>query len=217
VAFEMDFDTIIKLVSPLLVAIVGAVVKRVIEGKPKVITYLVHAASHPLPPAPAPAPAPVPALPAPQEQESVPQEAHAPPPPAPGARWVHTHAVVVKNTGKKTATNVRINHAVFPLSYQLYPPISHTVTPGQGESADICIPVLVPGEQVTISYLYFPPLLWTQIVGPVKSDEGMAKTIQTIPTAPPPRGAIWILWAVLFVGASTIVYWLLRLLPLVLQ
>ena len=100
----------------------------------------------------------------------------------------------------------------------VWPLVHHTVTRGQGSSAEICIPVLVPNEQVTISYLYFPSLLWNQIAGPIKSDEALAKAIQTIfPTSPPPRVVMWIIWILIFVGASTIVYWLLKLLPVVLR
>ena len=39
------------------------------------------------------------------------------------------------------------------------------------------MPTLVPNEQVTISYLYFPPTTWKQINGPVKSDEGLARVL----------------------------------------
>ncbi len=128
--------------------------------------------------------------------------------------FVHTHALVVKNTGRQAAKNVRINHGWFPPSYQISPPVAHKLEPGQAGSADICIPVLVPGEQVTISYLYFPPIVVGQILGPVKSDEAMAKEIRTIP---PPKWLVALLWLLVFVGASTAVYLLLKLLPLVIH
>ena len=98
------------------------------------------------------------------------------------------------------------------------PPLNHTVTRSQQDaSAEICIPVLVPGEQVTISYLDFPPLTWHRIDAWVKSDECMAKWIQTISTAPPTKPIIVLVATLMFVGASTLVYWLLKLLPLVLR
>jgi len=203
---SLDFDTLIKILSPILVAIVGAVAKHIIEGKPRLILYLVHATAHPMPPPPA----------SNTTTTESDDKAAATGPPAP-VRFVHTHAIVVQNTGKKTAHNVRINHAIFPLSYQLYPAVSHTVTGGSGASAEICIPVLVPSEQVSISYLYFPPLIWDQIVSSVKCDEMLAKVIQTIPTAPPSRAIRWLFWVVLFIGASTVTYGLLKLLPFALQ
>ena len=189
--FAIDIDALTKVVSPLLVALISGLLKHYFEARPKLITYLVHSASHPLPVA----------IPDPES------------PGQPGAPAVHTHTIVVRNAGKKSAHNVRIDHAVFPLSYRVMPPVNHTVTRGQGDSAEICIPVLVPNEQVTVSYLYFPPLTWDQVNGWVKSDEGMARAIYVIPSIPPPRPVMWLLWALTFVGASTVMYWALRLLP----
>ena len=51
--------------------------------------------------------------------------------------------------------------------------------PGGGQ--EILFPSLVPNEQVTVSYLYFPPATWDQINVGVKSDEGFAKVIRVIP------------------------------------
>jgi hypothetical protein len=206
----VDFDTATKLVSPILVAIIGGVVKRIVEGKPRLIVYLVHASEHPLP-APA-VPQAAPQLEGPIHQEQVPA-----PPVQAVPRAAHSHAIVVRNSGKKSAHNVRISHGVLPVSYRVWPPLNYVVNISQDGSGEILIPVLVPNEQLTVSYLYFPPLTWQAVNAWVKSDEGMAKAIQTIPTSPPPRVTIWLLWFLVFVGASTIVYWLLKLLPLVLQ
>lgn len=185
-AFDVSFESAIRLASPLLVAILSGWAKKFFEARPRLVTFLVHSVAHPLP---------------------------VDPNTGKSGGDVHTHSIVVKNTGKKTAHNVRIDHAVFPPSYVLTPPISHVVSRGQGESAEICIPVLVPGEQVTISYLYAPPLTWNVINGWVKSDEGMARSISVIPSSPPPKPVIFILWALTFLGASTLVYWVLRSLP----
>ena len=189
-SFEIDFEAFIKLLSPLVVAIIGFIAKNYFEGKPKLITYLVHSIAHPMPPNPS--------------TGQLPGD-------------VHTHTIVVMNTGKKTAHNVRIDHAFFPISYVLTPPKNHTVTHGQGSSAEICIPVLVPNEQISISYLYFPPITWSQINGWVKCDDGLAKSIQVIPSTPPPKPLLWLLWTLMFIGASTVVYWALRALPSLLK
>lgn len=192
---ELDLDSVFKVLSPILVAVVGGLFKRYAEGKPKLITYLVHSVAHPLPGA----------VPDPENPQGQ-------------VRSVHTHTIVVMNRGKKTAHNVRIDHAVFPGSHVLVPPVNHSVTHGPGGSAEILIPTLVPNEQVSISYLYFPPLTWNQINGWVKCDEGMAKAIQVIPSTPPPKPLIWLAWTLAFVGASTVVYWVLRgLLPYLLR
>jgi hypothetical protein len=210
-AWPLDFDATTKLLSPLIVALLLYCVRRFFEGRPRVIYYVVHSARHPVPTNPPPPPAEQPGG---QQAVVAGNEAVGPPPPA-VVNFVHTHALVVRNTGKQAAKNVRINHGWFPPSYQIYPPVAHKLEPGQAGSADIVIPVLVPGEQVTISYLYFPPIVVGQIVGQVKSDEAMAKDIQTIPTIPPPKWFVLLLWVLVFIGASTAVYWLLKLLPLI--
>ena len=191
---QIDYDALVKLLAPLLVALVGTWAKRRFEGRPKLVTYLVHAANNPLPQPDLPNPA-----------------AAAPDPVNARPQAINTHAIVVRNAGQKTAHSVRIDHAFFPFSYSVFPPIHHTLT-RQGDGAEILIPVLVPGEQVTVSYLYFPPVTWDRVSGWVKCDEGMARAVTVIPSTPPPRAVVWVLRLFAFVGASVVLYWMLRLL-----
>lgn len=184
--FDISFEAAIRLLSPVFAAIIAAVAKYFFEGRPRLVTFLVHSVAHPVP---------------------------VDPTTGVSAGDVHTHTIVVKNTGKKTAHHVRIDHAIFPPSYVLTPPVNHKLSLGQGKSAEICIPVLVPNEQVSISYLYFPPLTWHQINGWVKSDEGMAKVIQGMPRSPPPWPVQVLLVLLMFLGASTVMYWFLSALP----
>lgn len=124
---------------------------------------------------------------------------------------VHTHSVVVRNAGRKAAKNVRLSHAVLPLNITIHPQVKHTIERNPDESGEIVFPVLVPKEQVTISYLYFPPLLWNQINANAKSDDGFAKIIKVIPS-PEPNGTVYaLLWTLVFIGASFTFYWLTRL------
>jgi len=125
---------------------------------------------------------------------------------------VHTHSVVVINAGRKTAKNVRLTHAFLPINYTVYPPVHHTIERNPDNTGgEIVFPVLVPKEQVTISYLYLPPLLWNHINSNIKSDDGFAKIIDVIPSPQPNRLVIAMLWALVFVGASFTFYWLIRL------
>lgn len=124
---------------------------------------------------------------------------------------IHTHAVVVRNTGRKAATNVRLTHAVLPINVTVYPPVQYTIDRNPEGAGEIVFPTLVPKEQVTVSYLYFPPLLWNQINVNTKSDEGFAKIINVIPIPQPNRIVIGCLWVLIFVGASFLIYWLVRL------
>jgi hypothetical protein len=119
---------------------------------------------------------------------------------------VHTHAIVVRNAGRETANQVRIGHNVLPENYQLYPAVPHTIECSQGGVAEIVIQKLVPGEQITISYLYFPPLLWSQINAYTKSDEGFAKALNVIPTPQLPQWLVVTMWSLIFVGVVSLIY-----------
>lgn len=126
--------------------------------------------------------------------------------------WVvHTHAVVVQNTGRKAATNVRLSHSILPPNITVYPPVQYSIERNPEGASEIVFPVLVPKEQVTVSYLYFPPLLWNQVNASTKSDEGYAKIINAIPTPRPNKIVSAGFWTLVFVGASFLFYWLVRL------
>lgn len=125
---------------------------------------------------------------------------------------VHTHAIVLRNAGRQTANNVRIGHHVLPDNYQLYPVVAHTVERNSDGVAEILIPKMVPGEQITISYLYFPPLLWSQIHSYTKSDEGFAKALNVLPTPQLPKWVLNILRVILFIGVVSILYVIIEIL-----
>lgn len=212
--FGIDTEMAVKVIAPLLVALIGGLLKRHFEAKAKLVTYLVHSASNPLPlPRPVVTPSRWAWLRklAGNEPISAPLQVG---PQLPDS--VHTHAIVVRNVGKKTAHNVRIGHAFFPPSYSIFPPTNHQVLRFAGYSGEIYIPTLVPQEQVTVSYLYFPPLLWNQVIGPTKCDEGLARAINAIPSTPWPKIATWTFWTMAFIGASSVLYWAFWLIGLLL-
>jgi hypothetical protein len=124
---------------------------------------------------------------------------------------IHTHAIVIRNSGRVAANNIRIGHFVLPDNYQLVPSVPHEVVRTENGGAEIVIPKLVPGEQITISYLYFPPLLWSQIHAYTKSDEGYAKTVTVLPTPQYPKWITNCLWILIFIGASTLLYLVVEL------
>ena len=75
--------------------------------------------------------------------------------------------------------------------------------PGGGR--ELLFPRLVPGEQVTVTYLYFPPVIWSNINSYTKSDEGLATIINVLPA---PRWSPWLTglaWALIVVGSITVV------------
>ncbi|QBC45230.1 hypothetical protein [Iodobacter fluviatilis] len=128
---------------------------------------------------------------------------------------VYTHSVIVRNAGRRPATNVRLGHHALPPNVRVEPQVQYSIERNPDGAAEIVFPTLVPKEQVTISYLYYPPLTWNQVNAYAKSDEGFAKVISVIPMVQPPREVIWVFWALAFVGASFLTYWLVKLVAVV--
>jgi hypothetical protein len=127
---------------------------------------------------------------------------------------VHTHSVVVRNTGRLAAHNVRMPHAFPlkpPLNFSVFPQTAFNRTLLASGGEEITFPILVPGEQVTVSYLYFPPLVFRQINLPIKSDEGMARVIDVLPTPRLSRWRLVLFWMLVIVGAVTSLYLLAEL------
>ena len=119
---------------------------------------------------------------------------------------IHTHAIVVRNAGKVAANNVRVGHNVLPNTFNLYPAVPHTVQRPPGGIAEIVLPKLVPGEQITISYLYAPPLVWSQIHAYTKSDEAFAKILTVLPTPQLSKWKIRGIWTLIFIGVASLIY-----------
>jgi hypothetical protein len=89
---------------------------------------------------------------------------------------IHTHSLVVRNSGSYTATSVRISHAFVPQNtdIQVYPDRPKTITPFGQNGSEILIDRLRPRESLTLSYLYPGPTLLTQFGTNVKFDDGFA-------------------------------------------
>jgi hypothetical protein len=175
-----NLEIIAKICAPIITAIFGLLLKKYLEDKPKLITYMIQASAIPL-----------------RDENNT---------------NVNTHSIVVRNAGRKTANNIRIGHNILPQSYQLFPQLQHkVVTEGPNQHAEIIIPTLVPNEQINISYLYGPPMTWNQIHSYCKSDEMSAKYVNVVPSPQLGRFQKFVLWSLIFVGSSTLVYWLILL------
>jgi hypothetical protein len=125
---------------------------------------------------------------------------------------VNTHTVVLRNAGRRSVTNVRLTHAnlnPFPL-YSIWPPVVHREEVLPNGSRDIVIPVLIPGEQITIHYLYGPPITVDQIHQGVKCDQGFAHQIPVLLQRQYPRLALILGRIVFLIGVATISYWLFQ-------
>ena len=118
---------------------------------------------------------------------------------------VHTHAVVLRNVGRQPATNVRLHHHTLP-DFSICPSVNYRTENLPDGTRDIVIPTLIPGEEVTVSYLYFPPLTATNINAGIKSDQGFARQIPVLLQRQYPGWFNRILQAFLVVGVVTVLY-----------
>ena len=123
---------------------------------------------------------------------------------------VHTHSVVVLNSGSKPAHNVRLTHAQLPENVTFYPTVSHEIDRRPDGSGEIRLPVLSPKEQVTISYLYFHPLVVGQINQTTKCDECLAKVLNAIPMPQPTTAVKYTVWGLMLMGACLVFYFVVK-------
>ncbi len=100
---------------------------------------------------------------------------------------VYTHILVVRNSGKLAANNVRISHWKLPEFFQLSPALKYHTEDNEDGTKDIIIEKMVPSEQVTISYLYLEPFTINNIHKDIKSDEGYAKILSVFLSQQYPR------------------------------
>jgi hypothetical protein len=181
----IDFSLFERIAVPLVTAVLGMLIGRAIERRPRLVVYYGHVGAFQL---------------------------------QPWGQWpgggVHTHSVVIQNTGKLAARNVRLPHNFPlkpPLNFSVHPQTAFTRTHLAGGGEEITFPVLVPGQQVTVSYLYFPPLLFSQINLQISSDEGIARQLNLLPTPQRPRWVRTIFQVLAFIGTVAVVYFAVEL------
>ncbi len=145
----IDWGIVAAIAMPIITLFIGVWINRRLENRPVLITYYGHISSFQINP------------------------------PNQNVTAVHTHTVVLRNAGRKSAANVRLHHRNLP-DFSMYPTVAYTTENLPDGSTDIVIPTMVPGKQVTISYLYFPPVVYTDINRGIESDEGEATTIPVL-------------------------------------
>ncbi len=123
---------------------------------------------------------------------------------------VHTHSVVIRNAGRRAATNVRLSHTILP-DFNILPAVEYEVRSVPNAGSDIVIPTLVPGESLTISYLYFPPVTYAGVNAGVKYDEGFATPIPVLLQQQYPTRYKAILGVLMILGVAALVYGLFEL------
>ena len=90
--------------------------------------------------------------------------------------------------------------------FQIFPDIEYTVRDLPGGQKEILIPTLVPKKEITVTYLYFPPLTWDRINTHLESDEGPVRVLRVLPTVQLPKWALIILWGLIVYGAVALLY-----------
>lgn len=172
---NIDFDLFVKIFSPILGVCLGIFLERRFKEKPNLISYISQASAIYT-----------------KTPEGKPLN-------------VHTHSIVLQNSGTKPANNLKIGHNVLP-AFSIYPSVEHTVKELSDGTKEIRIPSLVPKESITINYLYFPPTLWSNINKYTKSDEGFAKIVNMQLTPKYSRGIKKLSILLVMVGLSTLIY-----------
>jgi hypothetical protein len=118
--------------------------------------------------------------------------------------------VVIRNTGRAAAQNVHVPHhgllSANNIHVSIDPPLGHTVQTLPNNTEEIVFVSLPAKFQVAVSYLCFPSITFNQINGPIYSDEGTARAINVLPQTQWPRWVLAVLWALVAVGAVTVMY-----------
>ena len=166
---NIDWILVANIAGPVIALLVGVWVNRRFESRPTLISYFGHVSSF----------------------------RHTPPGGAPLV--VHTHSVVLRNAGRRPATNVRLSHDILP-DFNIWPPLVHRTEDLSAGGRDIVIPTLVPGEEITISYVYFPPMTVAQVNAGIKCDQGIAQTIPVLLQRQYPRWFSAVVGVLLLLG-----------------
>ena len=124
---------------------------------------------------------------------------------AEGPVAINHHSVVIRNTGRRRATEVRLTHHVLP-DFNIWPSVQYSIEDLPQGGKDIVIPVLTPGEQLTISYLYFGPTTVNDINAGVKCDQGIATPIPMLLQRQYPKLRNLLVRAIFLVGIVAIIY-----------
>lgn len=177
----MNWQPIATIAAPILAFFVGVFVNRRLERSPKVVSFMSNATA---------------------------VQVH---PPNGQPFMVHTHSVVVRNAGRGAANNIRLSHALLPPDFSVYPSVDYTVSQLPSGGTDIVFPNLVPGEQVSVTYLYYPPTLFSHVNTHVKSDEGFAKIVTILWEPQPPKWLRRVSVTLMAFGAGAVIYALMRL------
>lgn len=173
----IDWHLVIQVAIPIVTLLGGAFLERALERKAKVVVFYGHVASH----------------------NAVATQTSP-------AMVINTHSIIIRNAGRLAAHNLRVRHGYLPPNFRIDPPRNWTKNSLPNGGDEILFDELVPNETISISYLYFPPLTWNQILTNVTSDEGFALVQNVVPTVQ--SRLSWRIWrnTMQTIGIITTVY-----------
>lgn len=171
----VNLENILTIVAPLITAILAFLLGKYFYNKSRLIAYYGYISVHKVTP--------------PEGNEIE----------------LGTHSIVIRNSGKLPARNVRLDHKILP-DYKIIPNVKYEISDIPDGGKELLFPILVPSEQVTITYIYFPPLTYGDVNTQIKSDEGLAKIINVIPTQSLNKLQMRLAYLLLFIGSSTTIY-----------
>jgi len=163
--------------------VIGGLLNRIVERRPRLIAYYSHAGVFQISPPPG--------------MQQLPTR-------------LHTHSVVIGNVGGLPAHNVRVPHRG-PLGgagIHVYvdPGVHYSTQILPGGEEEILFPILVSKQQVTISYLYPSTIVFTAINLPIRCDEGFAKQVNVLPTTQTPRWFSVVFFTLALIGLAAVIY-----------
>lgn len=173
----IEWTVFLKFASPIIAVSVGFIISRFFSERERLIAFYDYIASH--------------------VHNSVVEEREV--------THINTHAVVIRNNGNKTATNVRISHNVLP-DIKIFPETDYKIKELPEGGKELIIPRITPKKEYTISYLYFPPIRFNDIASSIESDTGPAKIIKVRRQQIYPRWLSSLRVASMILGLITLLY-----------
>lgn len=175
-----DYMSVVTVVAPIVAAVGGYFGKRALDLKPRVVAFMASANSVVMGKG--------------TDTETT----------------IHSHVLIIRNDGGLAARDVRITHDIFPPGLSVYPGIEYRAFENPQGQTELQFPLLAPGQQVSVSYMYFPPLIWPQINCDVYSENGRAERVTLLPKPKPARWIVSLRYVLMFTGAWALIYWIAR-------
>jgi len=175
-----DYMSVVTAVAPIATVVVGYFGKRALDLKPRVVAFMASANSVVMGKG--------------LETETT----------------INSHVLIIRNDGGLAARNVRITHDHFPPNISVYPGVEYVPFENPQGFTELQFPLLAPGQQISVSYMYFPPLIWPQINCDVYSETGRAERVALLPRPRPARWIVVLRSALMFLGGWGVIYWIAK-------